>query len=73
VFARVFHRYIPAFSARILGVYIYSWFASQAVEYGTNAFCIHIYKYAKERTIGNNMIKNQIFFQISFFDVIHIL
>ena len=30
--ARVFHRYIPAFSAKILGVYIYSWLASHAVE-----------------------------------------
>jgi hypothetical protein len=27
-----FHRYIPAFSAKIFGIYIYSWFASQAVE-----------------------------------------
>ena len=59
----MFHRYIPAFSAKILGVYIYSWFASRAVEYGTNEFWIHIYKYARERIIGNNVIKNQIFFQ----------
>lgn len=72
-FATVFHRYIPAFSAKIFGIYMYSWFASQAVEYGTNAFWIHIYRYAKERMTGNNIIKSQIFFQIFSHDRIHIL
>lgn len=29
-----------------------------------NEFCIHIYKYAIERIIGNNMTKNQILFEV---------
>ena len=48
-------------------MYIYSWLASHAVEYGVNAFCIHIYKYAKERRIGKNNAKNQIFFHFQKF------
>lgn len=81
LFATVFHRYTPAFSARILGIYIYSWFASRAVEYGVKAFCIQIYKYAIERIIGNNITKNQIllelqkFFEFKFHshEIIHVL
>ena len=64
--ATLFHRYTQAFSANILGIYMYSWFASHAVEYGVNAFCIHIYRYANEKNIGNNIAKNQIFFLFKF-------
>ena len=52
VYPTEFHRYIPAFSARILGMYIYSWLASQAVEYGTNEFCIHMNTYHREMSIS---------------------
>jgi len=58
-----------------LGIYIYSWFASQAVEYGVNAFCIHIYRYARESRIGIKIAINQTFFTFKFqpHDTIHVL
>ena len=62
LFAKVFHQYIQAFSANILGIYIYSWLASQAVEYGVNEFCIHIYKYANDNIIGKDRAIIQILF-----------
>lgn len=71
--ASVLHQYIQLFSANIFGIYIYSWFASQAVEYGTKAFWIHIYRYAREKIIGNNMNKNQIFFHKFSHDKTHLL